>query len=94
MPTEEPSVARYHRVSPDYFRTMEVRLISGSLFSANDASTEGQITRKAPRTPGVAVVNETLAKRLAANGSVLGRRLSLDPQRRHRIDVTCDVLRR
>jgi putative ABC transport system permease protein len=76
--TEEPTVARYHRVSPDYFRTMEIRLISGRLFSANDASTEGQITRKAPRTPGVAVVNETLAKRLAGGGSVLGRSLSLD----------------
>ena len=76
--TEEPSVARYHRVSPDYFRAMEIRLISGRLFSANDASTEGQIMRKAPRTPGVAVVNETLAKRLAAGGGVTGRHLSLD----------------
>ena len=53
-------------VDDDYFRTMEVRLLAGRAFSPADR----------PGSPPVAVVNETLARRLWPGESPVGRRLT------------------
>jgi putative ABC transport system permease protein len=50
-------------VSPAYFRTMGIRLVAGRDFDERDS-------RNSPR---VAVINESLAKRLWPGGSAIGR---------------------
>jgi predicted permease len=54
-------------VSPGYFETMRTRLVDGRDFTGADVT----------GTPAVAVVNETLAKRLWPGTRALGRRLHL-----------------
>lgn len=53
-------------VSPEYFRTMEIPLLTGRLFDERD----GQDAQP------VAIVNEAFADRFFPNGDVLGRRVS------------------
>lgn len=53
-------------VYPGYFRTMGIQLLSGRVFQ--DGDPQGWT--------GVAVVNETLARRLWPDGDALGRRIS------------------
>src|SRR5581483_5299252 len=61
----EPS-APVARVNPDYFRTMGIPLRAGRLLS--DGDTE--------RAPGVAVLSETLARRLFPDEDPLGKRIT------------------
>ena len=56
----------WHQVSPDYFRTMGIRLQRGRLFDARDLR----------QAPGVAVVSETLAKRYWPGEDPIGRRIT------------------
>lgn len=58
----------YNAVTPGYFEALEVPLVRGRAFTAQDRSDS------AP----VAVVNETLARRLAQGGPALGRRIAID----------------
>ncbi len=51
------------RVSPDYFRTLGVSILQGRGFSAADT----------PESPGVAIVNETFARRFFPGESALGK---------------------
>ena len=67
-PGDEPS-ALVRAISPDYFRTLGTRVLEGREFSATDL----------PGAPRVAVVNETLARRLSPGVSPLGQRLELLP---------------
>jgi putative ABC transport system permease protein len=62
----EPS-APIARVSPDYFRTMGISLRAGRLI--NDGDTQD--------APSVALLTETLARRLFPNEDPLGKRLSV-----------------
>jgi predicted permease len=55
-----------NRVGPDYFRTMGMRLVAGRAFEPQDT----------PQSQRVAVVNETLARKLYPDGSAVGRRFS------------------
>jgi putative ABC transport system permease protein len=52
-------------VSPDYFRTLQIPLISGRVYDERDRS-------DAPR---VAIVNQAFARRYFPNGDVLGKRI-------------------
>jgi putative ABC transport system permease protein len=52
-------------VSPEYFRTMKIPLLSGRTYDARDR-TDG---------PKVAIVNQAFAKRYFANGDPLGKRV-------------------
>jgi putative ABC transport system permease protein len=57
--------ASFRSVSPDYFRVMGIPLLKGREFSAADHE----------RAPMVAVINETMAKRLWPNGDPIGQRI-------------------
>ncbi len=67
QPGEREPVAPVARVNPDYFRTMGIALRAGRLF--NDGDAEG--------AAGVAVLSETLARRLFPSADPLGKRLSV-----------------
>lgn len=67
QPGEREPSAPVARVSPDYFRTMGIGLLSGRTF--NDGDTEGE--------PGVALLSESLARKLFSNEDALGRRLAV-----------------
>jgi predicted permease len=58
--------ARFHLVTPDYFKTMRIPLLKGRDFTDRDDL----------RTPLVAVINETLARRAWPNEDPIGKRLT------------------
>jgi len=62
---DEQPTADYNRVTPDYFRTLGIPMISGRDFTSADADTS------AP----VAIVSRAFAQRYWPNTSALGRRL-------------------
>ncbi len=55
-------------VSPDYFRTMGIRLLSGRPFGGQDNST----------APAVAIVSESVARTLWPGGDAAGKRITLE----------------
>ncbi|MBC7788827.1 MAG: ABC transporter permease, partial [Anaerolineae bacterium] len=57
----------YQAISPDYFRTMTVRLIAGRDFSASDTES----------APGVVIVNEGTARRHWPQLDAIGKRVRL-----------------
>jgi putative ABC transport system permease protein len=58
-------------VSPGYFATMELRLLQGRFFTEADRESG----------PPVAIVNQSLARRIWAYDSALGRRVRIGPDR-------------
>ena len=70
MPTPEhpPAECSFVVVSPDYFRTMAVRVLRGRTFTARDSS----------NAPPVIVVDDALATRLFPNQNPIGRRISFE----------------
>jgi putative ABC transport system permease protein len=69
-PADSP-VAFYNGVSPDYFRAMQIPVLRGRAFDERDV--RGSL--------GVAVVNETLARRYFPDSDPVGRRVTLnDPK--------------
>jgi predicted permease len=64
-PKGEEAWAFYNSVGPDYFRTLEVPLVSGREFTAHD----GRDAMK------VAVVNQTFVNRYLPNQNAVGRRI-------------------
>jgi predicted permease len=63
-PQDQPYVIR-RAISPDYFATMKIPLRAGRFFHAHDDATK----------PGVAVVSESLARKLFPGVNPLGQRL-------------------
>ena len=63
---EEPR-AIVRTISPEYFRTLGVRLVAGRNFTAQDVD----------GAPGVALINEHLARRFFAGGNPVGQELVL-----------------
>ncbi len=61
----------FRSVSPDYFRTLGIPLVTGRLFTAADG----------PGAPEVALVNQSLARRYWGDSSPLGARISADSGR-------------
>src|SRR6185503_14256328 len=55
-------------VSPDYFRTLQIPLISGRVYDERDHAD----------SPKVAVVNQAFAKRYFPTGDVLGKRIGFN----------------
>jgi len=65
--SDSGTTANYYRVTPQYFRSMEIPLISGRLFTEQD---------KANSLP-VVIINETMAKRFFPSESPIGKRIDI-----------------
>jgi predicted permease len=63
---EEPQ-ATFHAVSPDYFRTLDISLIDGRVFTLQDDG-GGQL---------VAVINQSMARKFWPDQSPLGKRVAM-----------------
>jgi predicted permease len=59
----------FNRVSLDYFNTVGIQLVQGRLFTTTDNAT----------SPGVALVNQTFAKRFLGSVDPIGKRLFTNP---------------
>jgi len=61
----ESTHANYYRVDPEYFRTIQTRILAGRSFDSRDRA----------GAPRVAIINQALARRLFPNENAVGRRL-------------------
>lgn len=66
-PPGERHSATYFAVSPDYFRTMGIRLLHGRAFTEHDDA----------RGPSVIVISDTMARRYWPGGDALGKRITI-----------------
>jgi putative ABC transport system permease protein len=65
-------------VSPQYFSTLGIRMLSGRDFAVTDRA----------GAPNVAIINETLAKRFWPGQNAIGKRIEgMDPSHRHFMEV-------
>ena len=70
--------AMLHVVTPNYFGTMGIPLLRGRVFEPEDRFTEAQLTDpEVARPAGVAVINETMAKRFFPGQEALGQTIFL-----------------
>ena len=67
---DEDSLLSHNRVGLDYFRAIGIPFVRGRDFNDRDTTS----------SPGVIIVNETLARRLAPDGNAVGKRLRMDSQ--------------
>ena len=65
---DEPFQAGYREISADYFRTLGVPLLKGRVFTARDAA----------GAPGVAIINETMARQFLPGEDPIGARVQAD----------------
>ncbi|MCH7826132.1 MAG: ABC transporter permease [Acidobacteria bacterium] len=65
---EEPFQAAYVEISPDYFRTLRIPLRKGRVFTVRDGA----------GAPGVAIINETMARQFFPGEDPLGARVQAD----------------
>ncbi len=74
----ERFIAMVRPVTPDYFKTMKIRLRGGRDFAQTDNAD----------APYVAIINETLAKRFWPGQGPIGKRMEgMDPSHRHFMQV-------
>ncbi len=81
---EEGSTAFYNLVSPDYFKTLEIPLLKGRLFSKQDQE----------RAEGAVLISETMARRFWKDQDPLGKRINVSlggPIWREIVGVVGDV---
>ncbi len=64
---EESANAAYLVATPDYFRTLQIPVVSGRAFTAQDTE----------KTPNVLIVNETMARQLWPGESPVGKRITI-----------------
>jgi len=81
QPGEQEPGAPVARVNPDYFRTMGISLRAGRLL--NDGDTES--------APSVALLSETLARKLFPSADPLGKRLAVGGLNATVIGVVSDI---
>jgi putative ABC transport system permease protein len=67
-PNEGLPATSWRRVTPDFFKTMEIRLLQGRPFTPADDE----------KAPGVVIVDEDLARRLWPGENAMGKRLKLE----------------
>ena len=65
---QEPFRATYKETSPDYFQALQIPLLKGRVFTARDGA----------GAPGVAIINETLARQFFPGEDPRGARLQAD----------------
>lgn len=77
--------ALYDSISPGYFRALRAQLLAGRDFSDRDTS----------GSPGVAIINETLARNYFSDEDPLGKRISINylgqPQTREIVGIVKDI---
>jgi putative ABC transport system permease protein len=74
----ERLIAAVRTVTPNYFATMKIRLRAGRDFTETDKAD----------APGVAIINETLAKRFWPGENAVGKRMEgMDPSHTHFMEV-------
>ena len=61
------ALGRYSSVSADYFRVLRARLLAGRTFNAGDST----------NAPGVAIINDTLARRYFQGGKAIGKKIGI-----------------
>jgi predicted permease len=61
------AASNHYRVTPQYFRTLQIPLIRGRLFTDQDT----------PDRPPVAIINDTIARRFFADQDPIGKRLGI-----------------
>ena len=66
LPTGD-ATTRYSSIAPDYFKVLKAQIRAGRDFDDRDDG----------RAPGVAIINETLARRYFADGEPIGRKIVL-----------------
>ena len=76
-----PVATRFNHVGTRYFETLGVRVVDGRAFDDRDR----------PETPRVAIVNETLARRLWPRARALGASLLVDGAPRQIVGVVQDA---
>jgi predicted permease len=64
----QPQGVQLYLVTPGYFETLGMRLLRGRAFERTDG----------PAAPRVAVVNESMARKMFAGAEALGQRISMD----------------
>jgi predicted permease len=64
----DDSLLSHNTVTSDYFATLGIPLLSGRDFNNADTAS----------SPGVIIVNETLARRIAPDGNAVGKRIRMD----------------
>jgi putative ABC transport system permease protein len=55
----------FHRITPDYFRALEIPVMRGRSFTDSDTA----------QAPGVAIISESLARRFWPGGDAVGKRI-------------------
>ncbi len=81
-PPDQQPVAWFSSVSTDYFRTMEMQLIKGRMFTESDDE----------KSPKVVVISQTMARRYWPNEEPLGKLIGQGPGRwREIVGVVKDV---
>jgi len=73
LPPDTIQSTNYYSVSPDYFKAMGIRLLRGRVFTEHDTKDSKK----------VAVVNETLAKRIFPNEDPIGKRIAFDSREKN-----------
>jgi putative ABC transport system permease protein len=79
-PSERPQTV-LNMVWPEYFQTIKAGLVDGRHFDERDGS----------NSPAVAIVNETLARRIAPGESVVGKHVHVASAWREIVGVVADV---
>ena len=74
---EDDDVVNHNAIGPGYFATMGIPLLVGRVFGPQD-------TEKSPK---VAVINETMARRFFPGGSPIGRRFGIGDDPKHSNDI-------
>jgi putative ABC transport system permease protein len=84
-PSGQEPESGYKAISPDYFRVMQIRLIEGRYFTADDTA----------EAPPVVIVNRTFARKVFHTEDPIGKQLHLmwghEPRRREIIGVVGDA---
>jgi predicted permease len=78
---EDDTTAAYDRVGPDYFTAIGAKLLEGRDIRATDDE----------RSPGIAVINATMASFFFPGGKAMGRRLTVDSATYEVVGVVADV---
>jgi putative ABC transport system permease protein len=65
-------------ITPDYFRVLRIPVRHGRAFTEQDRAAAPRLARTGPAAPGVAIVNEAMAKRYWPGRNPVGQEIALE----------------